>query len=84
MSAPNESPVEVPWTSLRPEALRGLVEEFVTRDGTDYGVRERSLEERVRDVMRQLERDEVAIVWDPGSGTANLVPRRRAQRGSPA
>ncbi|MEY4950170.1 MAG: hypothetical protein RL698_2381, partial [Pseudomonadota bacterium] len=45
-------------------------------DGTDYGVRERSLEERMRDVLRQVERGEVAIVFDPASGSANLVPRR--------
>ncbi len=72
----NPEPVQIPWTSLSPEALRGLVEEFVTRDGTDYGVRERSLEERLRDVLRQVERGEVAIVFDPASGSANLVPRR--------
>lgn len=70
-------PVEIPWRSLSAEALRGLVEEFVTRDGTDYGIRERSVEERVRDVMRQLERGEVAVFFDPGSETANLVPRAR-------
>ncbi|MEI8357470.1 MAG: YheU family protein, partial [Deltaproteobacteria bacterium] len=56
--------MQIPWTSLSPEALRGLVEEFVTRDGTDYGVRERSLEERMSDVLRQVERGEVAIVFD--------------------
>ena len=69
-------PVEVPYTALSAEALRGLVEEFVTRDGTDYGVRERSLEEKARDVMRQLERGEVKIVFDPASRSANIVPGR--------
>jgi len=75
----NLEPVEVPWRSLSADALRGLLEEFVTRDGTDYGVRERTLEERVRDVMRQVERGEVVILFDPRSGTANLArtrPRR--------
>ena len=75
----NLEPVEVPWRSLSADALRGLLEEFVTRDGTDYGVRERTLEERVRDVLRQVERGEVVILFDPRSGTANLArsrPRR--------
>ncbi len=31
--------VELSPDDLSPEALRGLVEEFVTRDGTDYGPR---------------------------------------------
>lgn len=77
MDAESPEPIEIPHTALSPEALRGLVEEFVTRDGTDYGEREASLETRVRDVLRQLERGEVTILFDPDSGTANLAPRRR-------
>ncbi len=73
---PELEPVEVPYTALSADALRGLVEEFVTRDGTDYGVRERTVEEKCRDVMRQLERGEVKIVFDPASRSANLVTSR--------
>jgi uncharacterized protein YheU (UPF0270 family) len=29
----------VPHTALAPDVLRRLIEEFVTRDGTDYGAR---------------------------------------------
>jgi uncharacterized protein YheU (UPF0270 family) len=73
---PELEPLDVPYTALSADALRGLVEEFVTRDGTDYGVRERTVEEKVRDVTRQLERGEVKIVFDPASRSANLVPGR--------
>ena len=78
MSAESEKApgVEVPWTSLSEEALRGVVEEFVTRDGTDYGRRERSREDKVVDVTRQLRRGEVRILFDPETGTVNLVPTR--------
>lgn len=69
-------PVEVPASTLSPDALRGLVVEFVTRDGTDYGLRERSLEDKVRDVLRQIERGEVKIMFDPASSSANLIPAR--------
>jgi uncharacterized protein len=67
-------PVEVPSAALTREALRALVEEFVTRDGTDYGPVERSLDSKVADVLRQLERGEVRIVFDPESETTTLVP----------
>ncbi len=73
---PELEPVEVPASALSAEALRGLVEEFVTRDGTDYGVRERTLDEKVRDVLRQIERGEVKIMFDPATRSANLVPAR--------
>ena len=32
-----EQGVELSSADLSPEALRGLVEEFVSREGTDYG-----------------------------------------------
>ena len=66
----------VPHTALSPEALRGLVEELVTRDGTDYGEHEKTLERKIADVMRQLERGEAKIVFDPDTETANVVPAR--------
>ena len=66
-------PVEVPRDALSPALVRALVEEFVTRDGTDYGDVERSLDEKVADVLRQLDRGEVRIVFDPESETTTLV-----------
>lgn len=65
--------IEVPATALSDEALRRLIEEFVTRGGTDYGAVERTLAEKVADVRRQLQRGEVKIVFDPETDTVNLV-----------
>lgn len=73
-----EEPVEISPAELTPEALRSLVEAFVQREGTDYGERERTLEEKVRDVLRQLERGEARIVFDLASESANIVLRREA------
>ena len=67
--------VEVPAGSLSTEALRGLVEEFITREGTDYGEREHSLEDKVRAVLAQLKKGSVAIVFDPESESCNLITR---------
>ena len=69
-------PIEVPPESLSREVLRALVEEFVTRDGTDYGAVERSLDAKVADVLRQLDRGEVRILFDPESETTTLVTVR--------
>ena len=68
--------VEVPHAQLAPEVLRRLIEEFVTRDGTDYGAIERSLEEKVASVRRQLEAGEAAIVVDAQSEIIDIVVRR--------
>jgi uncharacterized protein len=72
----SERPVDVPPEALPEETLRSLVEEFVTRDGTDYGAVERSLDDKVRDVLRQIRRGEVRIVFDAESGSVNLVAQR--------
>jgi len=75
-------PIEVPINRLSAAALRGVVEEFVTRDGTDYGVRERDLAAKVDDVLRQLRRGEARIVLDRDSGTVNIVAARGGAQGS--
>jgi uncharacterized protein YheU (UPF0270 family) len=66
-------PVEVPHTELSPEALRGVIESFVLREGTEYGERDFSLDQKVAHVLRQLERREARILFDPDSETINLV-----------
>jgi len=66
-------PIEVPYTQLSADALRGLIEEFVTRAGTDYGASERSVESKVAQVRALLERGEARVVFDPETGTANIV-----------
>jgi len=63
----------VPHGALTREALRGVIEEFVTRDGTDYGLRERELDEKVADVLRQLECGEVRIVIDSETESVTLL-----------
>jgi uncharacterized protein YheU (UPF0270 family) len=67
--------VIVPHTSLSSDALSGLVEEFVTREGTDYGLEEHSLDAKRRSVLRQIERGEVLIVFDVESESTTLVHR---------
>lgn len=69
--------VDVPIDALSPEALRGVVEEFVTRDGTDYGISELALEAKVADVLRQLRRGEARLLFDPASNTANIIVARQ-------
>ncbi len=73
---PEDRYLAVAPESLSAEALRGLVEEFVSRDGTDYGASERTLEEKVAGVMRQLDSEEVRIVFDRETQVANLVSAR--------
>ncbi len=42
--------VKIPYDQLSPEALKGVIEEFVTRNGTDYGEAEIPLETKIAQV----------------------------------
>jgi uncharacterized protein YheU (UPF0270 family) len=69
---PQES-IVVPYTELAPELLHAVVESYVLREGTDYGEKEFSLEEKVAHVMRQLKRGEARIMFDPESESVSIV-----------
>jgi hypothetical protein len=70
----------IPHAELSEDALRGVLEAFVLREGTEYGERDVSLDQKVVQVIRQLERGEAQIVFDPGSETIDIVVVRPAAR----
>ena len=65
----------IPWQDLSPDTLDNLIESFVFREGTDYGEHERSLEQKVNDVKRQLKSGDVVLVWSELHETVNIMPR---------
>lgn len=67
-------PVRIEPEQLAPDTLRSVVEEFVTRDGSDLT----RVDERVRRVLSQLERGEVELWFDLDSRTCNVLPRGTA------
>lgn len=71
--APGRTGIELEAAQLSREALRGLIEEFVSREGTDYGPGEWTLEQKVEQVRRQLDRGEARIVFDPETESASIV-----------
>ena len=58
---------------LEPETLRAVIESFVLREGTDYGVHETSLEDKVAQVLIQLRRGEAHITFEPATESINVV-----------
>jgi hypothetical protein len=62
--------MRIPPTLLSPAALRAVVEEFVTRDGTDHS----SVERRIETVMRQLDAGRVELHFDCEAETCHIVP----------
>ena len=72
--------MEIPHRELSKSALRGVVESYVLREGTDYGHRNYSLEEKIAAVMRQLDRGEAVVVFDPETETVDIVETSSSRR----
>jgi uncharacterized protein len=70
-------PVEVPYSELSADLLNAVIESFVLREGTDYGEKELSLEDKVARVAAQLRRGEAKIVFDPESSSVTIVVGHR-------
>lgn len=70
----------IPYEKLSPEALRGLIEEFVTREGSDSGYTRKTLDENVEMVMKQLRRKEAFVVYDETTETANIASKDNQQK----
>jgi uncharacterized protein YheU (UPF0270 family) len=64
--------MDIPWQELEPDTLRSLIEEFVTRSGTDYGDKEISLESRVQQVHELLRSGKAKVVFDPESESCDI------------
>ena len=78
METEQPQPIVIPHTELSAEALRGVVESFILREGTDYGEREVSLEQKVAQVLHQLERGEARIIFDATLETVDIVTATRS------
>ncbi len=72
-SSPPEEAVEIPHERLAPETLRNLIQEFVSRDGADWGDAGGAMEDKVAQVMQQLRNRKVKVVYERKSQTANIV-----------
>lgn len=72
--------VLVPAQRLQADVLQALLEEYASRDGTDYGERECTLEEKVAQLLRQLRTDELQILYDVDSEQWDLLPRAQADQ----
>ena len=68
-----EIPVEISEQMISTQALDGIIENFVLREGTDYGLSEVSYETKARQIKDQLKAKKIRIVFDQASETVSLM-----------
>ncbi|WP_318521342.1 YheU family protein [Photobacterium leiognathi] len=69
----------IPWQDIAPETLTNLIEQFVLREGTDYGETEMSLESKVKVVLNQLKSGEAVIVFSELHESVDIKLRNQLQ-----
>lgn len=65
--------MDIPIESLTAEALEGVIDDFILREGTDYGTNEVSLESKRADILRQLKKGVAKLVFDVETESITLV-----------
>jgi len=71
----------IPHTEIPADTLQTLLEEIVTRDGTDYGEQEQTTAQKVQQVMQQLERKEIFIIYSELHETCSLIRKESLSKG---
>lgn len=72
-SEPAPEPVVIPIATLAAATLQRIVDDVVTRDGTDYGAVEKTAEQKSAALIRLLERGEAHLVFDPATETISVM-----------
>ncbi len=63
----------IPIERLSSETIQGVIEEFILREGTDYGEKETSMETKIHQVRTKLEKKLSVLVFDDESETTNIL-----------
>jgi len=69
--------IEIPKDRLANDVVEAIAEEFIMREGTDYGNQEVSLASKVAQVIRQIDKGDVIITFDPESESCSLLTRHQ-------
>lgn len=67
--------VRVPWERVPEAQQRAIVESIVLREGTDYGLQERSFDSKVQALVQKLKRGDAILTYDPTLDSFNVVAK---------
>jgi len=65
--------IKIPIESLDRSILFSIIEEFVLREGTDYGAFEANFQSKIDEIYRKLESDEYLISYDESTESCTII-----------
>lgn len=70
--APEQGVIAIPYQQLSADALDAILEDFVGREGTDYGDYSYSLADKKNQVLAQLQSGQATLLFDPVQQTCHI------------
>ena len=64
----------IPHNEIAPDTLEALIKEFILREGTDYGLEDIDLTDKIEQVKAQLQQGSAVIVFSELHETVNIMP----------
>ena len=64
----------IPVNELTPEVLHSIIQEFVLREGTEYGLEDVAISEKIAQVKHQLAQGLAVIVFSELHESVNIMP----------
>ncbi|MEW6995304.1 YheU family protein [Colwelliaceae bacterium MEBiC 14330] len=71
----------IPLDKISGETLLAIIEEFILREGTDYGDENICNATKIAQVKQQLEFGSAVLVYSELYETVNIVPSEQLQQG---
>ncbi len=69
-------PVLIPPESLGEDILNAILESFILREGTDYGLHEISVEQKLQNLKKRLDKNEAVLVFDPNTESVTFLTQK--------
>jgi uncharacterized protein YheU (UPF0270 family) len=72
----------IPLEQLSSEVLTAIIEDFILREGTEYGAEDISKQAKTLQVMKQLEQGSAVLVYSELHESVNILPSDQFKEGS--
>lgn len=71
-----EVPIEISPSDISEHALKCIIENFILREGTDYGREEVAYEKKADQIRKQLDRGDIKMIFDQSTETVSFITKR--------
>ena len=72
--------MRIPYQQLDETTLNNLIEQYILREGTDYGEVEFSLQQKTQQVLEQIKNEDIYIMYSELNESVTLVSKQEFQQ----